>query len=312
MRYDPFTFRADDGEALFVHRWLPDGDAPRAVVHVAHGMAEHGARYAPLAAALTAAGCAVYANDHRGHGLTARTTEDFGHFGPSSGGGWRRVARDLEALIASERAAHPRAPMVLFGHSMGSFLVQDLLPDLGSSLRGAVLSGSAGKPDALASAGRLVARAERLRLGDRGRSRLLHALSFGAYNDAFAPARTPFDWLSRDPAQVDAYVRDPYCGFACTTSLWVELLDALAAIASPARQARIPADLPIYVFAGTDDPVGKRTKSLDQLVGAYRAAGLCRVEKRYYPGGRHEMLNETNRDEVIADLLAWLGRTLGW
>jgi alpha-beta hydrolase superfamily lysophospholipase len=305
MRADTFWFDADDGARLFVHRFLPDeGRAPKAIVHVAHGMAEHGARYARVAEALTGAGFAVYADDHRGHGQTAKAPEDLGFFADQ--GGFSRVEADLVQLIAHEKKEHPGVPLALFGHSMGSFLAQAIALDHGSDLAGLVLSGSSGKPTLLANAGRLLARAERLRLGARGKSKVLHEMSFGAFNKPFAPARTPFDWLSRDPAEVDKYAADPLCGFVVTTSLWVDVLDAIADNADPDRQARLPKDLPVYVFAGSEDPVTERTKSLDQLLGAYRAAGLKSVTHRYYQGARHETLNETNRDEVTRDLVAWL------
>jgi alpha-beta hydrolase superfamily lysophospholipase len=310
MRATTSTFRASDGQEIFVYEWQPDaGVEPRAVVHVAHGMSEHAGRYARFAEALTSAGFVVYANDHRGHGKTARTPEDLGWFAPA--GGFRRVELDLEELVGREKDAHPGLPLVLFGHSMGSYLTQLLLIERGDMLAGAVLSGTGGKPNALASAGRLVARAERMRLGERGKSALLKNLSFGAFNKAFAPARTAFDWLTRDPAEVDKYVADPLCGFDCTTSLWVDLLDGLGEIARPERQARIPKGLPIHVVAGAEDPVGERTKSIEQLLGAYERAGLGRVTHRFYPGARHEILNETNRDEVTRDLLAWLDGALG-
>jgi alpha-beta hydrolase superfamily lysophospholipase len=134
----------------------------------------------------------------------------------------------------------------------------------------------------------------------------LTRLSFGAFNDAFKPCRTAFDWLSRDPAEVDQYVADPRCGFAVTTTLWVDVLDAIAEISRPGMQARIPKDLPIYIFGGSEDPVGEKTRSVAQLAGALRAAGVRSVNSRFYPGGRHEMLNETNREEVERDLIAWL------
>lgn len=296
---------AGDAASLFVRRFLPDGGKdPKGVVHVAHGMAEHGGRYARLAEALTAAGYAVYANDHRGHGRSASCPDELGSLGGRSRF-WRAV-RDLEELVQHEKREHPGLKIVLFGHSMGSFLVQGLLTTRGEALAGAILSGSGGKPGLLASTGRIVARAERRRLGDAGKSALLDALSFGEYNKAFAPNRTRFDWLSRDPAEVDAYVADPLCGFTCGASLWVDLLDGLAEIARPSGLARVPKDLPIYVFSGDRDPVGENGRSVTRLVEAYRKAGLRRVTQRLYPGGRHEMLNETNRDEVTRDLVAWL------
>jgi len=272
-------------------------------------MAEHAARYERLAEALTAAGYVVYANDHRGHGKTARTDAELGFFARS--GGFRRVMRDIEQLIALEKQENPGLPVVLFGHSMGSFLAQALMIERGRDFQAVVLSGSSGKPSALASVGKVVARVERVRLGERGKSPFLDKMSFDRFNTAFKPSRTAFDWLSRDEAEVDKYIADPRCGFACAASLWVDLLDALSEISAESRQERIPKDLPVYIFAGSRDPVGENTKSLDQLLGAYRRAGLRSVTHRFYPGGRHEMLNETNRDEVTRDLIAWLDAQTG-
>lgn len=306
MRADTFTFKVEDQKDIFVYRFLPDeGVARKAIVHIAHGMAEHAARYARVAEALTAAGYVVYANDHRGHGKTA-TDDEFGFFAWS--GGFKRAVQDLEQLLVFEKAENPGLPAVLFGHSMGSYLTQAFMIDAGWAIQGAVLSGSAGKPSPLASAGRLVARIERRRLGPKGKSALLNKLSFDAFNKGFAPNRTAFDWLSRDEAEVDKYIADPRCGFVVTTQLWVDLLDALADIARPERQAKIPKDLPVYIFAGSEDPVGEKTKSLKQLVGAYQRAGLADVTHRFYEGGRHEMLNETNRDEVVRNLGAFVAR----
>jgi alpha-beta hydrolase superfamily lysophospholipase len=304
MRADTFRFKAEDQKELFVYRWLPDEGAPRkAVIHVVHGMAEHAGRYARVAEALVAAGYAVYANDQRGHGQTAASPDELGWMGA---GGFRHALADLEQLLVFEKAENPGLPAVLFGHSMGSYLTQLFMIESGASIRAAVLSGSAGKPNLMASAGRLVARIERLRFGPRGKSPLLKALSFDAFNKAFQPNRTAFDWLSRDEAEVDTYAADPLCGFPVSTQLWVELLDALADISRPERQARVPRDLPVYVFAGSEDPVGEKTRSLEQLLGAYARAGIADVSHQFYPGARHETLNETNRDQVTSDLITWL------
>jgi alpha-beta hydrolase superfamily lysophospholipase len=305
MRSDTFQFKAEDEKQLFVYRFLPDEGAPiKAVVHVAHGMAEHAGRYDRLARGLTAAGYAVYANDHRGHGKTAANGGDLGSFGAP--GGFRRCVQDLIQLVVHEKAQHPSLPVFLFGHSMGSYMAQAYLIEAGASLKGAILAGSSGKPHALAQAGRLVARAERARLGPMGRSKLLNKLSFGAFNATFKGTRTAFDWLSRDAAEVEKYVNDPRCGFVVTTQLWVDVLDAISEISDPARQARVPRGLPVHVIAGSEDPVSDRTKSLVQLLGAYERAGLTAVTHQFYPGARHELLNETNRKEVTQDLVAWL------
>jgi alpha-beta hydrolase superfamily lysophospholipase len=294
---------AEDGVELFVYRWTPDGP-PRAVVQIAHGLAEHGGRYARLAGALTAAGYAVYADDHRGHGRTAGTPEDLGFFAPADG--WAKCVADLWQVNRRIAADYPGTPIIFLGHSMGSFLGQDFIAQHGDALAGVVLSGSNGKPPAIAVLGKLIARLERLRIGRRGRSALLDRLGFGAFNKPFEPARTPFDWLSRDPLEVDRYMADPLCGGRSTTQLWIDLLGGLSRIARPSLQARIPKDLPIHLIAGGRDPVTRNTKGLEQLIGAYRKAGLTRISHHFYAGARHELFNETNRAEVTSDLIAWL------
>jgi alpha-beta hydrolase superfamily lysophospholipase len=303
MQASTRTLSTPDGIALFAYRWLPDSP-PKAAVQIVHGLAEHGARYARLAQALTGAGYAVYASDHRGHGHTQATPADLGFFAERDG--WRRLVDDVWQLNRQIAADHPGLPLFLIGHSMGSFLAQQFISEHGEALAGVVLSGSDGKPAALASVGRLAARIERLRLGPRGRSDLIHALAFGAFNKAFAPTRTPADWLTRDPAEVDKYVADPLCGFIATTQAWIDLLDALRQIARPELQALIPKRLPIHIISGSTDPVSDGTKRLQQLLAAYRGAGLERVTHRFYEGARHELFNETNRDEVTRDLILWL------
>ena len=304
VQSSPFTLpAADNGGELFVYRWLPQRP-PRAAVQIAHGLVEHAGRYARLAQALTDAGYAVYANDHRGHGRTTRTSEDLGFFAESDG--WRKCVDDLWQLNRRIAADHPGVPIVLIGHSMGSFMAQHFISEHGDALAGVVLSGSGGKPSPLAMAGRMVARIERLRVGARGKSALIQALSFGAFNKRFEPARTPFDWLSRDQAEVDKYAADPLCGFPASVQLWIDMLDALGDVTAAPRQARIPKRLAVYVVAGTRDAVSGNTKSLEQLLAAYRDAGLERVTHHFYPDARHELFNETNREEVTRDMIAWL------
>ncbi len=303
MQSSTFTLAAPGGVELFVHRWLPDRPA-KAAVQIVHGLAEHGARYERLASALTQAAYAVYVHDQRGHGRTAKSRDELGFFAAQDG--WRLCLEDIQRVNRHIAGEQPGLPIVLLGHSMGATLAQQFISEHGEGLAGVVLSGASGKPPPLAALGRLVARIERLRLGLRGRSALIRALTFGGFNKKFAPARTDFDWLSRDPAEVDKYVADPLCGFNSSVQLWIDLLDALPEVARPARQARIPKSLPIYVVAGSRDPVSEDTKGLVRLLGAYRSAGLARVTHRFYPEARHELFNETNREEATRDLVAWL------
>ena len=177
-------------------------------------------------------------------------------------------------------------------------------------MSGAVLSGSNGPAGLLEKAGRLAVRFERARQGKNGRSNLVNKLSFGAFNNAFQPARTPFDWLSRDPAEVQKYIVDPLCGFIATNQLWFDFLGGLVELGKPKNVARIPKDKPIYVFSGALDPVCAAGKGFDRLVASYRKAGLTHVEGKLYADGRHEMFNEVNQDEVLHDLTGWLNRVL--
>jgi alpha-beta hydrolase superfamily lysophospholipase len=294
-----FELGAADGQRLLARRWLPEG-RPRAIVQIAHGLAEHSARYARLAAALNAAGYGAYANDLRGHGPKAAAV-DLGHFADADG--WAKCVGDLWTLNRRIAADEPGVPIVLLAHSLGSFVGRQFVAEHSDGLAGVAYSGSNGKPPAIATLGRLITRAERLRLGKRGKSRLIFQMWFGDFNKPFEPARTAFDWLSRDPQEVDAYVADPLCGFMFTTQLAIDVLDALPRVTSAQSLAEVRRDLPIYVFSGERDPVGANIKG---LIADLKSAGFKKLTTRIYPGARHETLNETNREEVTRDLIVWL------
>lgn len=303
MAESAFTILAGDGAAIGVRRW-PVAGKPRSIVQIAHGLAEHSARYARLAAALNAAGYGAYASDHRGHG-PACDPASLGHL--ADAGGWASAAGDLWTVNRHIAAEAPGVRIVLLGHSMGSYLARTVAAEHSDALAGLILSGSDGAPAAVEMAARALARIERLRLGRRGKSALLHKLIFGDANKRFEPARTPFDWLSRDRAEVDAYVADPLCGFPFTVQLAIDLLDARPQALGRASLVPVRKDLPVYVFSGDRDPVGGNFKG---LIADLKAAGFTRLSTRLYPDGRHEMLNETNREEVTGDLIAWLNEAI--
>jgi alpha-beta hydrolase superfamily lysophospholipase len=296
-----FTYQASDGASLHVSGWAVE--SPKAIVQVIHGMAEYGSRYARLADALAAAGYTTYAHDHRGHGHSISGASPPGHMADDDS--WTRIVEDAHGVNREIAGRHPGLPIIVLGHSMGSFVAQQLLFEHPGDMVAAALSGSNGKPPVKAAAGKLLARIERARVGRRNPSHLLTRLSFGDYNKAFAPARTDFDWLSRDPAEVDAYVADPLLGFEVSTQTWVDLLTGLDWIADPSNVARVPKDMPLYLFAGDHDPVGDFGKGMRRLHDAYTRAGIVDVRLKLYPGGRHESFNETNRQQVTADLIAW-------
>ena len=305
MPAEAFWLEASDRCPLYVHAWRPAAP-PHAVVLLAHGMAEHGGRYQRLGATLMAAGIALYAPDIRGHGRTAEAGR-LGHFADREG--WPRVLEDLAGLHQHIAQLHRATPVFLLGHSMGSYLAQNYLLLHGGSLQGAILSGSNYQPAALYRVARVIARLESWRQGHIGRSALINWLSFGSFNKAFAPTRTDFDWLSRDPAEVDRYIHDPLCGFRCTNQLWLDLLAGLAFISQPGQLASLDSSLPMLIIGGSCDPVSQG-KRLTDLAHALGRNGNRQIALKLYPQARHEVFNELNREEVTADLVAWLHQAL--
>lgn len=305
MQSSTFQFKADDGKQIFVYRWLPEANqTPVGIIQISHGMAEHAGRYAPIAELLTQAGFIVYGSDHRGHGKTIEQEEDVGFFAATDG--WNRVIRDVHQLSLFLKQSHPGLPLVLLAHSMGSFIAQNLMFSHGTEYAAVILSGSNGKVGPLRLIGVGISKLELMRVGVRGRSMLIHKMSFGDFNKPFQPSRTDFDWLSREPKVVDAYMADKRCGFVATVSLWNQFLIGLGELERPSNLAHIPKDLPVYIVAGQLDPVSNACKGLASLLEGYRIAGLKDVTHKFYAEARHEILNETNRAEVVQEMLTWL------
>jgi alpha-beta hydrolase superfamily lysophospholipase len=304
MPYAAYWLTAADETPLYTHLWA--AEAPKGVVMLSHGMAEHAGRYARLGEALNLAGYSLHAIDQRGHGRSAEHG-DLGHY--ADHGGWGKVIGDLQTLNRHIREREPGQPIFLLGHSMGSYIATAYLLQHSDSVRGAVLSGCNYQPVALYRLARLIARFERWRQGPLGRSALIEFISFGAFNKAFKPNRTPFDWLSRDAREVDKYLADPLCGFRCSNQLWLDLLGGLEEITPVENLARIAPQLPLLIIGGERDPVSQGRRLRD-LAAAMTRAGLRDVQQQIYPEARHEVFNETNRDEVFRNLIAWLDGVL--
>ena len=300
MQSSEFFFNDSHGLPVHVHKWLPDGDV-KAVIQVSHGMQEPAYRYQAFAQDMTAAGYAVYANDHRGHGKTL-VDNARGRLGD---GGWQAVLSAMTQLTATIRAELPGVPVFLLGHSWGSFLAQAYIQSFGDRVDGCILSGTNGS-NPLVAIGLVLARVVCAVRGGETKAELLWQLSLGPYNKSLADTDTGLDWLSRDTSVVRAYFDDPECGADFPNSFYLQMLMLLKNIWQPVHEKRIPASLPIYIFAGTGDPVGGYGKGVKALHDRYRKHGINDLMMRLYEGGRHEMLNETNRDEVIRDLKAWL------
>ena len=271
-----FRYEGADGTGLAGFRW--SGTAkPKAAIQLAHGAGEHAMRYFGPLSPIIEGGYIVYAADHRGHGMTSGMTT-LGDFGP---GGAPAAVDDMAVLSRRARAENPDLPLILMGHSMGAMFSQAYILDHSDLIDALVLSGTAGP-------GRIAPE---------------------SLNSGYPNPRTDYDWLSRDPAEVDTYIADPFCGIRFKLESMASFMALRERDMGPAALAGIRPGLPIYVFVGDDDPINQKLQRLTPLVDAYKAAGLD-VTLKVYPGGRHEMLNETNRAEVVADLLAWLERTV--
>ena len=305
MKTETFDFPTSSGVDIFTRKWLTEAGTPlKAVVQIAHGMAEHSGRYERFARTLCHQGIGVYANDHRGHGQTAGSLEAMGFFAQEHG--WDLVVEDMERLTDIISSAHDETPIFLLGHSMGSFLSRAYVARSPEKIRGVILSGTGGDPGFLGKIGKAVATLETWFKGKKAPSPLLNSLSFGGFNKAFKPNRTDFDWLSRDEAEVDKYVADPYCGGIFSAGFFSDLIGGINEINKAQVIAQVPRDLPILFLSGNQDPVGDGGKGVRQVFHAFQRAGINDVRMKLYDGARHEILNETNREEVFEDIIQWI------
>ena len=302
--FQEFTFTSSTGmNRIRAKKYLPDGEA-KAIVQIAHGIAEHIDRYAEFMEFLAGNGYIVVANDHLGHGKSINGPEDLGFFAARDG--WNYVLRDMEKLHDRTVKEHPGLPYVMFGHSMGSFLTRTYLIQYPGKYNAAILSGTGHQAKAMVLSGYALASAAVKLYGPRKVGDKLNSIAFGAYNNGFENPRTEFDWLSRDEAQVDKYIADPLCGFVATVSLFRDMMGGIKFITDQKNINSMSRTQPVYFMSGDCDPVGDNGKGVERAYKAFCDAGLHDVMIRLYPGGRHEMLNEVNKYDVYQDILAWI------
>lgn len=297
------TLSSSTGAVLKLHQCQPVG-APRAIIQINHGMAEHSARYERFAVFLASRGYATFAHDHRGHGHTTAQGSPLGVFAAKDG--MALVLGDVSAVVAHARGLYPSAPVVMFGHSMGAIIALNHAHQYPAMSDAAAFWNTSFDTPFLLSVFIAILKAERMLKGSDVPSAIANGLTFDAWNKQFAPNRTAFDWLSRDEAQVDAYVADPLCGFAVSIGLWLEVLGSIKRSADPQAIARMPKSMPVSIVAGAMDPSSLQGEAMLRLASRLRAAGMSDVTTKVWPQTRHEGLNEINRDVIMADFANWL------
>lgn len=310
VRRDSFWLTSsDDATALGCDVWLPAGGSSGVVatVQLVHGMTEHIGRYDTFARVLAARGCAVVGHDHLAHGCSVISPENWGVL--PAGRGADYLVADVQLVRLRVEGRFPDVPHVIFGHSMGSFVTRAFLGKHGSGLAGALIFGTGWQPSAALAFGRAATSALAALRGWDFRSKLIDGLAVGAYARRFAREEGgKLAWLSRDAAARDAYAADPACGFTFSLGAYHELFRLIGMAQDRALVQGMPHDLPVLLASGTQDPVGGMGKAVPRVASLLSSCGVTDVEQRLYPGARHELLNETNRAEVMTDVVDWLER----
>lgn len=303
MARDEFNFSSSySGITLHGMRWLPEGE-PKAVLQIVHGLAEHIGRYDAFAEFMTKNGFAVVGESHIGHGKSAGAEDELGYLPQGS---WKNMVKDIDTLRKMEQEKYPDLPYFILGHSMGSFLTRTYITKYGDGLSGCVIMGTGQQPNFEVNLGLSLVERERKKHGEKTRSDKLNKLCFVTYNSKCSPRRTEYDWLSRDPEVADSFIDDKTCGFVPTIGLFGEMLSAVKYIGNMENINKVPKDLPVLFLSGTGDPVGSYGKAVQQVYEKFKTAGVKDVDITLYKDARHELLNETNKEEVYNRVLTWI------
>lgn len=305
MKREEFTFKGKEAVDIYYYRWqVPKEIETKGIFLILHGMAEHSLRYDDFANFLSGHGYVVYAEDHRGHGKTGNSIDRLGYFGE---GGWNLLINDIHQLLSIIKLNHKDIPIILFGHSMGSILARTCISEYGSEFDAVILSGTTnGKSGFFRKVSLGLANIIAFITDGKEKSSFMDKVVFRNYNKKFLKD-TSVEWLTRDGEKKQEYIDDELCGFICTASFFVDMLDGINRNVKKSNLERVPTSLSMYIFSGTMDPVGNYGKDVVNTYELYKdLAGLENVKLKLYENGRHEMLNEVNSDEVYKDLLEWV------
>lgn len=302
--FKDFYFNSSTGKnKIHARMCVPDAE-PRAIVQIIHGIAEYIDRYDEFMSFLADNGIIAVGTDHLGHGKSIESDEQTGFFAYDNG--WDYVVRDEEVLRLAMHENYPELPIIVFGHSMGSFMARTLLIRYPDAFNAAIISGTGNQGSALVNGGLIMGNLVTGLKGAHHYSKFLNNLAFGSYNKIYDNPKTEYDWLSRDEANVQKYIDDPLCGFIPSCSLFRDMMTGVKFITNKKNLTAMNKDMPVYFMSGDMDPVGECGKGVQKAYNNFLEAGMKDVSIKLYPGGRHEMLNEINKDEVYTDILAWL------
>jgi len=304
MVKNEFTFPSTDGRTkIHTITWIPDQEV-KAVLQICHGMVEYIDRYHEFAAYLADRGICVVGHDHLGHGKSVNCPGEYGYFPQPDGN--KLVVGDIHKLRCMTAEKYPAVPYFMLGHSMGSFLLRQYLTIHSEGLAGAIIMGTGHQPKIILQAGQMVCRITAIFKGWKYRSELVNSLSFGSFNKKFEPAETPKDWVNSYKPLRDIYVKDPLTSFTFTVGGYYQMFEGMKVLDTKGSVEKIRKDIPIFFVAGADDPVGDFGKGVEKIYEKYKTAGIRDVKIKLYKGDRHEILNETDREEVYKDLYKWM------
>lgn len=303
--FKDFYFNSSTGKNKIHARMCVPDTEPRAIVQIIHGIAEYIDRYDEFMCFLADNGIIAVGTDHLGHGKSIESEEQTGFFAYENG--WDYAVRDEEVLRLAMHENYPELPIIVFGHSMGSFMARTLLIRYPDAFNAAIISGTGNQGSALVNGGLFMGNLVTGLKGAHHYSKFLNNLAFGSYNKIYENPKTEYDWLSRDEANVQKYIDDPLCGFIPTCSLFRDMMTGVKFITNKKNLTAMNKDMPVYFMSGDMDPVGECGKGVQKAYNNFLEAGMKDVSIKLYPGGRHEMLNEINKDEVYSDILTWLG-----
>ena len=301
------TIESPSGAHL--HTYVSIAKKPKAIIQINHGMAEHAGRYKRFASALNDAGYTTYAHDHRGHGKTTAIDSTQGMFAGKNG--WNKVITDVTAVNSHIATEHSNLPIVSFGHSMGSIIAFNFALQHPAKIQGLALWNAGVETGVLAAIYRTILKTERFFKGSDVPSAIAKKLTFEAWNKAFAPNRTEFDWLSRENSEVDKYIKDPHCGFDVTIGLWLDVLNGIYFAANDSNMRNLNSNFPVHLLAGDQDPCSEKGQAVANIETRMSKRGMSNVQYELLKDTRHESLNELNRDETTERFIEWLDQNYG-